>query len=115
VILRVWWIPQVPMSDPFVVKVESPEEGARVIEMLAMYDMYQYENRIKPDYSNAGGLVYFDEVADEWLDWYSEDGEELDEYIERLTEEGKFVQTVACPARMFEKATLKSQADDERR
>lgn len=53
--LRVWHIPQVPMK-PFIVEVASVEEGVRVMDTLADYDAFQYDNNIKPDYCNANGL-----------------------------------------------------------
>jgi hypothetical protein len=86
--LRVWWIPQVPMSKLFYVPVDTVEEGARVVEMLASYDAYQFENRIKPDYSNAGGLQVYeadDDGAPGWSDWYAADGDDFEEYRQTLT------------------------------
>jgi hypothetical protein len=74
--LSVWHIPQVPMH-PFRVSVSSPEEGKRLIKILSFYDLFQYENNIKPDYSNANGLDMFEEG--EWLTWYDEDGCDIDE------------------------------------
>ena len=53
--LRVWWMPQVPMT-PFYVEVSSVEEGVKIMHVLADYDIFQYKNNIKPDYSNTGGL-----------------------------------------------------------
>ena len=68
-LLRVWWVPQVPM-DAFYKEVSSVEEGALLIETLALYDLFQYENKIKPDYCNVGGLQEWDEEDREWIDWY---------------------------------------------
>lgn len=50
--LRVWWIPQVPM-EAFYIPVESPEEGQKVMNILATYDCFQYNHNVKPDYANA--------------------------------------------------------------
>ena len=68
--LRVWWIPQVPMH-PFYVYVDSIGEAALILETLTRYDEFQFENSVKPDYSNAGGLETF--AGDEWEDWYDEE------------------------------------------
>ena len=65
--LRVWWIPQVPMH-PFRVPVASPSEAAKVLDVLADYDLFQLENNVKPDYCNAGGLEVFE--SGEWTEWY---------------------------------------------
>ena len=75
--LRVWWIPQVPSSSQFLVDVDSIGEGVKAINTLAAYDEYQYEQSIKPDYSNAGGLQMLDEDGD-WIDWYDEETGEDD-------------------------------------
>lgn len=74
--LRIWWIPQVPM-EPFRVEVESPEEAKKLLNILADYDIFQFENNVKPDYCNAGGLEVFEDG--EWTDWYSEDGEDIND------------------------------------
>lgn len=47
--LRVWWIPQAgAIEEAFYVPVETVEEGKKVMDMLAAYDAYQRQNRIKP-------------------------------------------------------------------
>lgn len=79
---RVWWIPQVPMN-PFYVLVESVEQGVRVMDILADYDLFQFENKIKPDYTNMGGVQVFE--GGEWCDWYDEEtGDDAREYVERI-------------------------------
>lgn len=78
--LRVWWIPQVP-GKPFHVPVNSVEEGVLIMQTLAEYDKFQFENNIKPDYCNAGGLEILREWDPEtmpcghrqWEDWYDEE------------------------------------------
>ncbi|ONN71698.1 hypothetical protein [Pseudomonas oryzihabitans] len=69
--LRVWWIPQVPMPA-FYVPVSSVEEGAKIMDVLADYDDFQYRNNVKPDYSNTGGLEEQDEEGD-WFSWEDEE------------------------------------------
>lgn len=84
--LRIWWIPQVPMK-PFYANVDSVEEAAKLLRVLAEYDKFQFENKVKPDYSNAGGLQVFDPDDDtdgqsgSWVDWYDEDGMNIDEWM----------------------------------
>jgi hypothetical protein len=79
--LRVWWIPQVPMK-PFTVDVKSVEDGVKIMEVLAHYDLFQLKNNIKPDYCNGGGLSMFDPDDDQdspdgsWVGWYFDDGKE---------------------------------------
>lgn len=81
--LRVWWIPQVPMHS-FNVLVKNVEEAKLLLNTLADYDIFQFKNRIKPDYSNTGGLQVFENG--EWVEWYNEEGEDIDEVIKNRTE-----------------------------
>ena len=74
--LQVWWIPQVP-GKPFEVDVGSVYEAVKIMSVLAEYDQFQFENNIKPDYCNAGGLrQWTDNVDGEgtpgWEDWHDE-------------------------------------------
>ncbi|MEQ9888872.1 superinfection exclusion protein [Pectobacterium zantedeschiae] len=89
--LRVWHIPQVPMKA-FKVEVSSVEEGVRMMDALADYDAFQYENNVKPDYCNANGLQMYDEsltdqdlidmeLDDRWTDWYNDEYDDPREYI----------------------------------
>lgn len=87
--LRVWWIPQVGAgNDPFYVPVQTVEEAKRVMDMLAAYDAYQLQNRIKPDYCNIGGLEMYDSEIGEYEDWYLETKDDyfdnVDDYIDSL-------------------------------
>ena len=70
--LKVWWIPQVPMKA-FEVEVETLPEAVRLLNTLAKYDIFQFENKVKPDYCNAGGVVMFEKESGEWVDWYDEE------------------------------------------
>lgn len=50
---------------------------------LAAYDIFQFENRVKPDFCNAGGLRRWcddsdGEGAPGWEDWYDEETGEDD-------------------------------------
>lgn len=76
--LKVWHIPQIP-GKAFEMPVSSLEEAALLLESLAKYDLFQYENNIKPDYSNANGLSIFDTTDTEdspvgsWVSWEDEE------------------------------------------
>lgn len=77
--LRVYWFPQVP-GKAFRVPVASPSEAQKLMTVLADYDIFQFKNRIKPDYCNAGGLEVFEDG--EWCEWNSEDGDDIDGWID---------------------------------
>lgn len=71
--LRVWWIPQAGATEEaFYIPVETVEEGRKVMDLLAAYDAFQLQNRIKPDYCNCGGVQRWDEDSQDWEDWYME-------------------------------------------
>jgi phosphodiesterase/alkaline phosphatase D-like protein len=74
--LKVWWIPQVGMEKTFEVEVATVQEGVKLMDVLADYDQFQLDNRIKPDYANVGGIVMWDDES--WVDWYDEDTGEDD-------------------------------------
>jgi hypothetical protein len=78
--LRVWWIPQVPMS-PFLYPVPTLQAAQMLCDALALYDRFQCDNNVKPDYSNAGGASWRhpELTGGEWLDF---DPEVPDEYEE---------------------------------
>lgn len=78
--LRVWWCPQVPTqkgAGHFFVDVKTEEEGTLIFSVLAEYDLYQESHRIKPDYSNAGGLVTWD--GEDWMDVDEEEWTSFDD------------------------------------
>lgn len=94
--LKVWWIPQVP-GEMFFVSVGSVAEGVKIMDVLAEYDLFQLENRIKPDYCNAGGLLMLDtDDKDDgpegsWVDWCDEETGEDDPrvWLESASAEGQ--------------------------
>lgn len=92
--LRVWHIPQVP-GKRFIVAVDSVEEGVKLMDTLADYDNFQYENNIKPDFCNVNGLQIWDEgltdqdliemeLDDRWVDWFNDEYDDPREYLESL-------------------------------
>lgn len=79
--MRVWHIPQVPGKPFYVNDVESDLEAIGVISLLAEYDLFQYENKIKPDYASASGLEIYE--GGEWIEWESENGESILDVMRR--------------------------------
>lgn len=85
--LRVWWIPQVP-GKPFHVPVKNVNEAKLLLNTLANYDLFQFENKIKPDYCNAGGLEVYEVTDDEakiseWCEWTNDDGDSIDDVMKK--------------------------------
>lgn len=91
--LRVWWIPQIGIEETFYIPVESAEEGKKVMDLLAAYDAFQLQNKVKPDYSNVGGVQRWDEDSHEWEDWYMETEDDyfddVDDYCEQCERAGE--------------------------
>lgn len=93
--LRVSWFPQVP-CNPYVVPVDSVTDAVRIMNLLANYDLFQYANKIKPDYCNTGILEMFDPEDKEdgpegsWVGWFDEETGEDDpeEYLRIRDVEG---------------------------
>lgn len=86
--LRVWWIPQVGADgEVFYIPVDTVEEGKKIMDLLAVYDAFQLQNRIKPDYCNTGGIQMWNEDESEWEDWWMETDEDyfddVDDYCEQ--------------------------------
>lgn len=73
--LRVWWCPQIPMKS-FYVDVSTMEEGKKLCEVLSDYDFFQFENNVKPDYCNTGGVERFEGDGEDGFDWFDVDFEE---------------------------------------
>jgi hypothetical protein len=82
---KVWWIPQIP-GKPFEVTVPDLDTGILMCNTLANYDLFQYENRIKPDYCNTGGIHYRLDDSGEWEDVDYEDEADLLYVREQLGE-----------------------------
>ncbi|EGJ6623266.1 superinfection exclusion protein [Salmonella enterica] len=93
---RVWHIPQVP-GVAFHVEVPTFEEAQRLKNALADYDLFQFNNNIKPDYCNASGIQIYQHdltvddlndmgLDDRWVDM--EDVDELNDYFEHLRSTG---------------------------
>ncbi|MFT0546967.1 hypothetical protein ACMHYO_11565 [Allopusillimonas ginsengisoli] len=82
--LRVWHVPQFP-GPVFRVPADSPTEAKKIIRALADYDLFQFKNKIKPDYANCSGLEVYEADGGDgeagWCEWADQEtGEEIDEW-----------------------------------
>jgi hypothetical protein len=64
---KAWYIPQVPMKA-FEVEVSTAAEAKAALEMITNFSIFELENKIKPDYFDAGGVMVWDEAEHEWFD-----------------------------------------------
>ena len=82
--LRVWHMPQIPAKndkDIFRVKVKSVSEAILILNTLWDYDNFQFERKIKPDFSNASGLEYFN--GNIWVEYEDEFGDDICNIIDK--------------------------------
>lgn len=68
--LRVWHNPQIP-GPFFYVPISDLQTGVTLLNILAAYDKFQFDNRIKPDYASVNGIEMFQDG--EWQDWYDDE------------------------------------------
>ena len=86
--LCVWHNPQVGAVDSFYFPVPDVESAKVVLNLLADYDLWQFENNIKGDYASASGLMQY-EVSnngdfDNWVEWTTEEGYDISEVMRGL-------------------------------
>lgn len=86
--LRVCHFPQIPCKA-FIVEVKDLNEAKLIFDTLANYDLFQFENRIKPDYCNSTVLEEWCEEENEWLSWCDDETgiDDLEEYLESISEQ----------------------------
>lgn len=84
--LRVSHFPQIPCK-PFIVLVKGLYEAKSIMDTLANYDLFQFDNNIKPDYSNMTVLEEWDEEENSWVSWMDDETgiDDIDEYFEYLS------------------------------
>ena len=96
--MRVWWCPQVGAYEKhFHIPVHSVEEAKKIMDVLVYYDCYQMNQNVKGDYANCGGLEVWDEIEQEWCDWWYEDEnnyfDNIDDYIEAMSDKKDELET----------------------
>jgi len=64
---KAWYIPQVPMK-PFEVERPTAVEAQAALDLITDFSIFEFENKVKPDYCDAGGVEEWDEAAQEWFD-----------------------------------------------
>ena len=79
---RISHIPQVPMK-PFQVYSDDLGYLVKLRDVLAEYDLFQFEHKVKPDYSSAT----FIECKDDDDEWCGMDDFEIDEILAGAIEE----------------------------
>ena len=76
---RLWHIPQIP-GKSFKVESSNLEYLANLCDVLQRYDLFQYENNIKPNYANITGIEVWEDNG-EVYGWYALDDCEVSDII----------------------------------
>ena len=89
--LKVWYIPQVPMQ-PFERTIrhrEGTEErelalAVILLDTITSFSIFEFENRIKPDYSDVGGISRWEDDGTGSYDWFDIEEEIIAELMDDL-------------------------------
>lgn len=65
---KAWYIPQIPMKA-FEVVVDTATEAQAALDLLINFSIFEYDNKVKPDYCDSGGIVVWDEADQDWTDY----------------------------------------------
>jgi len=65
---------------PFYIYVDNIKEAKQILEVLSIYDLFQLEYKIKPDYSNVSGLEIYQDKK--WSEYEDEEGNNIDDIEE---------------------------------
>lgn len=67
--LRIYYIPQIPMPA-FRVEVANLATAHIVLDTIISFSVFEFENNIKPDYSDAGGIERWESDGYGGYDWF---------------------------------------------
>lgn len=68
-----------PKAPCFYVPVRDVEHAVETTNVLQFYDLFQYDNNIKPDYANLTDLLVY--RNGEWESYTDDEGRALDELL----------------------------------
>jgi hypothetical protein len=74
--LRVWWKSTFP-GNAFYFPVNSLLEAKLLLTALPEYDWFLYDNHLRGNYSNAGGLQMWNESTQEWEEWWDDENRDI--------------------------------------
>lgn len=64
---KIFYIPQVPMPA-FEREYEDFETAKEVLNAIINFSIFEYDNNVKPDYSDVAGISYWEEAYQDWED-----------------------------------------------
>lgn len=78
---RVYYIPQVPMKA-FTVEVTGLDAAQLLLDTIIKFSIFEFENKVKPDYSDACGIERWEEDSETGWDWFELDEDEQEEILQ---------------------------------
>lgn len=78
--LRVYY--QVLGEETYYKEVKSPKEAKTVIDSIADFLNFAVDKNIFPDHCSTAGLEVYDLEEQDWVEWYDDNGLDLDEHFE---------------------------------
>ena len=64
---KIFYIPQVPMHA-FEREYEDFETAKEVLNAIINFSIFEFDNNVKPDYSDVAGISYWEEAEQDWED-----------------------------------------------
>ena len=75
---KMWYIPQVPMKA-FEREFDNIEAAKAALVTVIDFSIFEFENHVKPDYSDAAGISRWEEDGEGGFDWFDLDESEWDD------------------------------------
>ncbi|OZB79885.1 hypothetical protein [Microbacterium sp. 13-71-7] len=66
---RIWYVPQVPMKA-FTREFDDLDAAKMVLNAVIDFSIFEFENDVKPDYSDAAGISRWESDGDGGFDWF---------------------------------------------
>lgn len=87
-VLRVVHYPQ-ENSKPFIVEVDKLIEAKLVLDTLANYDFFLFNNKLNPEYPNSASVEVYDDEEKKWNTWVDQNtgNGNLHEFFEAIERE----------------------------
>jgi hypothetical protein len=94
--LRVWYNLRVPRTT-FTTEVANLVEARLLLDTLARYDEFCFNNKLAKYGYNAGGLQVWSDVEQTWMHWIDEETfSEIDDYtLEQLRQANDDIRTTS--------------------
>ena len=64
---KIFYIPQVPMPA-FEREYEDFETAKEVLNAIINFSIFEFDNNVKPDYSDVAGISFWEEAEQDWED-----------------------------------------------